>query len=69
MLVQWPASAPCLVAERSCEVIRINAAWIALEPLEMRVGVVTPLARVLSVQRGWCPSRVLGHERASERAA
>ena len=31
------------------EVIRIDAAWIAVEPLDMRAGVDTALARVVKV--------------------
>jgi transposase len=31
------------------EVIRIDAAWVAVEPLDMRAGVDTALARVVSV--------------------
>ena len=38
----------CL-ATRSTEVIRIDAAWFAVEPLDMRAGVDTALARVVSV--------------------
>jgi transposase len=37
------------VAERLSEVIRIDAAWFAVEPLDMRAGVDTALARVVSV--------------------
>lgn len=37
------------VAERPSEVIRIDAAWFAVEPLDMRAGVDTALARVVSV--------------------
>jgi transposase len=37
------------VAERYAEVIRIDAAWFAVEPLDMRAGVDTALARVVSV--------------------
>jgi len=35
-------------------VIRIDAAWFAVEPLDMRAGVDTALARVVSVE--WPPS-------------
>jgi transposase len=31
------------------EVIRVDAAWFAMEPLDMRAGVDTALARVVSV--------------------
>ena len=34
------------------EVIRIDAAWIAVEPLDMRAGVDTALARVVKVFGG-----------------
>ena len=37
------------MAEWSSEVIRIDAAWFAVEPLDMRSGVDTALARVVSV--------------------
>jgi len=37
------------VAEWLSEVIRIDAAWFAVEPLDMRAGVDTALARVVSV--------------------
>ena len=37
------------MAERFFEVIRIDAAWFALEPLDMRAGMDTALARVVSV--------------------
>ncbi len=37
------------VAEWFSEVIRIDAAWFAVEPLDMRAGVDTALARVVSV--------------------
>lgn len=37
------------VAERTAEVIRIETAWFALESLDMRAGVDTALARVMSV--------------------
>jgi transposase len=37
------------VAEGLPEVIRIDAAWFAVEPLDMRAGVDTALARVVSV--------------------
>ncbi len=36
-------------AARAAEVIRIDAAWLAVEPLDMRAGVDTALARVVSV--------------------
>lgn len=36
-------------AARAHEVIRIDAAWLAVEPLDMRAGVDTALARVVSV--------------------
>ena len=34
------------LAERVDEVIRIDAVWIAVEPLDMRAGTDTALARV-----------------------
>ncbi len=37
------------VAADTHEVIRIDAAWIAVEPLDMRAGVNTALARVVKV--------------------
>jgi transposase len=37
------------VAAGAHEVIRIDAAWIAVEPLDMRAGVDTALARVVKV--------------------
>lgn len=36
-------------AARAHEVIRIDAVWLAVEPLDMRAGVDTALARVVSV--------------------
>jgi transposase len=36
-------------AARDLEVIRIDAAWFAVEPLDMRAGVDKALARVVSV--------------------
>lgn len=36
-------------AARGDAVIRIDAAWIAVEPLDMRSGVDTALARVVNV--------------------
>jgi transposase len=36
-------------AQRDHEVIRIDAAWLAIEPLDMRAGVDTALARVVNV--------------------
>jgi transposase len=36
-------------AARADEVIRIDAAWFSIEPLDMRAGVDTALARVVSV--------------------
>lgn len=39
----------CVVVARADEVIRIDAAWFAVEPLDMRAGVDTALARVVSV--------------------
>jgi hypothetical protein len=35
--------------ERAVEVIRIDAAWFAVEPMDMRAGVDTVLARVVNV--------------------
>jgi transposase len=43
------------VVAQSLEVIRIEAAWFAVEPLDMRAGVDTALARVV---------KVFGHARA-----
>jgi hypothetical protein len=39
----------CATVARAHEVIRIDAAWIAVEPLDMRAGVDTALARVVKV--------------------
>jgi transposase len=39
----------CTTVARAHEVIRIDAAWIAVEPLDMRAGVDTALARVVKV--------------------
>ena len=39
----------CAAAASADEVIRIDAAWIAVEPLDMRAGVDTALARVVSM--------------------
>jgi transposase len=36
-------------AARAAEVIRIDAAWMAVEPLDMRAGVDTALARVVKM--------------------
>ena len=36
-------------AQRAHEVIRVDAAWLAVEPLDMRAGVDTALARVVNV--------------------
>lgn len=37
------------VAARACEVIRVDAAWFAVEPIDMRAGVDKALARVVDV--------------------
>jgi transposase len=37
------------VASRAHEVIRVDAAWFAVEPLDMRAGVDKALARVVNV--------------------
>src|SRR5580698_7655864 len=37
------------VAAGTVAMIRIDAAWLAIEPLDMRAGVDTALARVVSV--------------------
>ena len=37
------------LAARSLKVIRVDAAWFAVEPLDMRAGVDTALGRVVSV--------------------
>ena len=50
--VQWPSSAMhecCIWLREAAQVIRIDAAWFAVEPLDMRAGVDTALARVVSV--------------------
>ena len=50
--IEWPASAARRVrgaAARAHEVIRVDAAWFAIEPLDMRAGVDTALARVVNV--------------------
>jgi hypothetical protein len=39
----------CSVAAGTDRVIRIDAAWLAVEPLDMRAGTDTALARVVSV--------------------
>jgi len=39
----------CATVARAHEVIRIDAAWIAAEPLDMKAGVDTALARVVKV--------------------
>jgi transposase len=39
----------CAAAARADEVIRIDAAWFAVEPLDMRAGVDKALARVVNV--------------------
>jgi len=39
----------CIVPARVGKVIRIDAAWFALEPLDMRAGADTALARVVNV--------------------
>jgi transposase len=39
----------CAAAASAHEVIRIDAAWIAVEPLDMRAGVDTALGRVVKV--------------------
>jgi transposase len=36
-------------AKRAHQVIRVDAAWLAVEPLDMRAGVDTALARVVNV--------------------
>lgn len=38
-----------VIAARAHEVIRVDAAWFAVEPLDMRAGVDTALARVVTV--------------------
>jgi transposase len=43
------AARVCSVVAGSLEVIRVDAAWFAVEPLDMRAGVDTALARVVSV--------------------
>jgi transposase len=43
----------CDLATGSAEVIRVDAAWFAVEPLDMRAGVDTALARVVSVPRAY----------------
>jgi transposase len=39
----------CSSAAGAREVIRVDAAWFAIEPLDMRAGVDTALARVVTV--------------------
>ena len=39
----------CAAPADTHEVIRVDAAWIAVEPLDMRAGVDTALARVVKV--------------------
>jgi transposase len=39
----------CVAAQRADEVIRVDAAWFAVEPLDMRAGVDKALARVVDV--------------------
>jgi transposase len=39
----------CVAVARADEVIRVDAAWFAVEPLDMRAGVDTVLARVVNV--------------------
>ena len=38
-----------VLVERSASVIRIDAAWLATDPLDMRAGMDTALARVITV--------------------
>ena len=39
------------LAARLAEMIRIDAAWLAVAPLDMRAGIDTALARVVAVLR------------------
>ena len=39
----------CRVDARAAQVIRVDALWLATEPLDMRAGTETALARVVSV--------------------
>ena len=39
----------CCLAARLAEMIRIDAVWLATEPLDMRAGTDTALARVVKV--------------------
>jgi transposase len=43
--IEWPASA----AHECALLIRVDAAWFAIEPLDMRAGTDKALARVVSV--------------------
>ena len=49
--VQWPGNDPegCARFLREAEVIRIERIWLATEPLDMRAGTETALARVVQV--------------------
>jgi hypothetical protein len=51
--VHWPAEIRAArvrnLASRSRQVIRVDAAWFAVEPLDIRAGVDTAVARVVSV--------------------
>jgi len=39
----------CSLAARVAEMIRIDAVWLATEPMDMRAGTDTALARVVNV--------------------
>jgi transposase len=39
----------CVDASRDPQVIRVDAAWFAVEPLDMRAGADTAIARVVNV--------------------
>ena len=39
----------CCLAARLAEMIRIDAVWLATEPMDMRAGTDTALARVVKV--------------------
>ncbi|MBY0412053.1 MAG: IS66 family insertion sequence element accessory protein TnpB [Burkholderiaceae bacterium] len=54
MTVTWPmhAAAHCALCAMGCggaQVIRINAVWLAITPMDMRAGTETALARVVAV--------------------
>ena len=52
---RWRALLPAPMAARDAELIRIDAVWLAVEPLDMRAGTETALARVVQVFGGAKP--------------